>query len=157
MIEAPITRRNLLAVGGAALATAAVPGAARAASRPDWFDRDALEARVGETFVMREEGRSTALRLKSVRDLAGTTHRGRSLRGRSDAFVLTFKPVSSAPAGDATATFSHRKLGATQLFAMAGTATYTVIVNRSAPLGAGRRLSGAAVRMRRRRKRARRR
>lgn len=163
MIDDPqLTRRRLLAFGGAALATAAVPGTARAATggpRPSWADRDALAARVGDTFVMRsDDGSSVAVRLKSVRDLPGTTVRGRSLKGRADAFVLTFKPVSATPAGQSTRTFEHPRLGSTQLFAVAGDSTYTVVVNRSVRIGTANRWSSAAVRMnRKRRRRARRR
>ena len=163
MIDDPqLTRRRLLAFGGAAVATAAVPGTARAASRaarPSWADRDALAARVGDSFVMRsDDGSSVAVRLQSVRDLPGTTPRGRSLKRHAQAYALTFKPVSAAPSGQATRTFSHPQLGSTQLFAVAGDATYTVVVNRSVRLGTANRWSAAAVRMNnKRRRRARRR
>lgn len=160
MTDAKLTRRRALAFGGAALAGAVVPstasGARARAARPSWADREALAARVGETFVLHGDEGAVAVRLKSVRDLAGTTPRGRSLKGRSDAYLLTFKPVSGSPAGQATRVFEHPRLGRTQLFAVAGDTTYTVVVNRSVGLSAANRWSGAAVRMNRRRRRRRR-
>ena len=157
-----LTRRRLLAAGGAAVATAAVPSTARAARKPvpSWQDREALTACVGETFVMRgADGSSVATQLKAVRDVLGTTARGRSLKGRADAYLLVFKPVSGTPAGEGIRTFSHQRLGSTQLFAIATDTTYEVLVNRSFPLGTANRWSQAAVRMRRkpRKPRARRR
>ena len=131
-----ITRRRLLGIGGAAAATLALPGAARAAgkapvTRASWLERASFTRRVGQTFTATgPDGRSVPLVLKSVGDLSGKTSRGRTLTGRNDAFALTFKSSGSLPE-QGVLKFSHAQLGSAQLFAVPGTTTLSVVVNRS--------------------------
>ncbi len=156
-----LSRRHFLVLGGAAATTVAVPGVARGATRAraakftSWLDRRTFSGRVGETFAVRgDDGVSVAVRLTKVSNLRGTTPRGRSLKRRADAFMLTFTPVSGAPVGGGeTRAITHPELGSTQLFAAAGETTYTVVVNCSVPLGTASRWSSRAVRMGKRKSR----
>jgi hypothetical protein len=139
MIEAkPFTRRRLLAFGGAAAATAILPGGvARAAGRrvaasTNWLDRATFTARIGQSFTMTRNGGGTVgLTLLAVSDLAGKTSKNRTLAGRADAFMLTFKRAGGGLVEQGTRTFRHAQLGSRQLFVVPGTSTYTVIVNHS--------------------------
>ena len=134
-----LTRRRLLAFGGAAAATAMLPGGvARAAGRPtakastNWLERGAFSSRVGQPFSMAREGGGTiALTLSKVSDLQGRTSKGKSLAGRNDSFMLTFKGAGSATAPQGIRSLSHKQLGSKSLFVVPGAGAYSVLVNRS--------------------------
>ena len=128
MIEdRPITRRRLIALGGAATAVASVPGflvPARAAAAEGWLSRASYTGRIGETFYMSLPGGARAgLRLSAV-------------TGDDKAFDLVFAPTSATLHPQATRTFTHAALGRTDLFAVPFKAPktslkYVVSVNRS--------------------------
>jgi hypothetical protein len=135
-----ITRRRLLTYGGAATVTAMLPaGVARAAGKPaasaatstNWLERGAFSSRVGQRFSMATPSGAVALTLAKVSDLNGKTSKGKSLAGRNDAFLLTFKGAGSATAESAARVLSHAQLGSKSLFVVPGSGVYTVLVNRS--------------------------
>lgn len=137
-----LTRRRLLAFGGAAAATAILPGGvARAAGRPaapastsgstNWLERGAFSSRVGQPFKMASASGAVALTLTKVSDLDGKTSKGKPLAGRNDSFLLTFKGAGTATAQQGVRQLSHAQLGSRSLFVVPGTGIYTVLVNRS--------------------------
>ena len=122
-----ITRRQLIAMGGAATAAASVPALlmpARAAAAEAWLSRASYTGRIGETFYMTlDNGLRFGLKLASV-------------TGTDDAFTLVFQPTSSVMHAQATRTFTHAVLGKTQFFvvplkAPGTTLKYVVSINRS--------------------------
>lgn len=123
----PITRRRLIALGGAATAVASVPGflvPARAAAAETWLSRATYTGRIGETFYMKlASGARFGLRLAEV-------------TGDENAFNLVFTPTSSAVHAQSTRTFTHAGLGQTEFFVVPLKAPktslkYIVSVNRS--------------------------
>jgi len=123
----PVTRRRLIAMGGAATAIASVPSfllPSRAAAAGGWLTRTSYTGRIGETFYMSLPGGARAgLRLAAV-------------TGDDKAFDLLFSPTSATVHEQATRTFTHAALGSTQLFVVPmkppGTSLkYVVSVNRS--------------------------
>ena len=123
----PITRRRLIAMGGAATAVASVPGflmPARAAAAETWFTRASYSGRVGETFYMSLAGGGRAgLKLAAV-------------TGTDDAFDLVFAPTSSTEHAQSTRTFTHAVLGRNDFFVMPfktpkSPLKYGVSINRS--------------------------
>ena len=133
-----LTRRRLLATGASGAAALYLPRAAAAAGKTDpWLDRATYRRRVGETFMLRrDDGHLLKLHLARVRNLSGRTRRGRAQAGRSDSFMLVFKPVRGTAVEQGTFYLSHRALGRTQLFVVptvnaVGGTRYVVIVNRA--------------------------
>jgi hypothetical protein len=136
-----ITRRRLLAAGGAASVGAIValqPQLAKAAvaagaSDPAYLRRASYVPLVGQGFRVSWWGGSATLTLAGVADLSA-----RELRGRDDAFALEFAAPASAPLQHETGplSLSHPRLGGFDLFvapvdAASGTQGYEAIVNRS--------------------------
>ena len=137
-----ITRRRLLAAGGAAGAAAVAtlnPQLAKAANavatfgEPAYLRRSSYPVLLGTDFTAVAPQRVT-FSLASVGDLeaAATVER---LRGRDDAFSLVFLGPSGLPAG--TRSFSHQFLCAFELFLSpidrpsGGQAAYEAVIDRS--------------------------
>ena len=129
MIEdTPITRRRLIALGGAATAVASVPGflmpaRAAAAAAEGWLTRASYTGRIGETFYASLPAGRFGLRLAAV-------------TGDDKAFDLVFSPTSATVHPQATRTFTHAGLGRTEFFVVPFKAPktslkYVVSINRS--------------------------
>lgn len=125
--DRPITRRNLIAFGGGALAAASVPGLAmpgRAAAATNWLARSTYASRIGEAFYMRVAGGGkVGMRLVRV-------------TGDDKRFDLVFAPATSVAHEQATREISHPQLGSTLLFVVPfktprTTLRFIVSVNRS--------------------------
>jgi hypothetical protein len=119
-----LTRRSLLAGGGAAALAFALPAAATAVrSTRSHLRRSTYSGLVGQRFAV--QGTSAAIALTAVSDL--TAHQ----RGSEDAFALRFH----APAGVRLAdvpTLRHARLGSFALFLTPGAGqSYTAVVNRT--------------------------
>lgn len=123
-----VTRRRLLATGGAAGAAAAFGGlkpfTARAADPavPDYLGRSSYAALSTPLFAV---GATTA-KLEAISDIQGD-----NLAGSEDAFSLTFS--AQAPIEPAIQSFSHPDLGDFEFFIapVEGNGRYEVVVNRS--------------------------
>jgi hypothetical protein len=139
-LVAPITRRRLLAWGAtAAAATTVAPllMAPGAVGRESWLRRGSYENHVGEYFrAGLGDGRTVSLRLEAVRDLIGTTPKGRSLAGHDDAFLLELRGPDTPRLPQGVSELRHSALGRRHLFvvpdgpARDGSA-YAVVVNRA--------------------------
>jgi hypothetical protein len=129
-----ITRRRLIATGGAAGAAAVVgfrpwdPAPAHAADgdTPPWLRRASYLALSSPNFSSSRLGTRADLELVTVGDLSDP-----KLANRDDAFVLTFKSATTFPSG--TRTVAHDDLGVFDLFVapVEGNDGYEAIVNRS--------------------------
>src|SRR4051794_18198143 len=122
-----VTRRRLLATGGAAGAAAAfgglrLPASASAADQgvPDYLVRSPYLALSTPNFAVA----TTSAKLTAVTDLPG-------LEGSEDAFSLTFSPA--APIEPGIQAFSHPDLGQFEFFIapVERSGAYEVVVNRS--------------------------
>jgi hypothetical protein len=120
-----VTRRRLLATGGAAGAAAAFgrfPAVAGAADQavPDYLGRSSYLALSTPTFAVG----TTSAKLEAVGDLL-------DLPGSEDAFSLIFS--AAAPIEPAIQSFSHPDLGQFEFFVapIEGRGLYEVVVNRS--------------------------
>jgi hypothetical protein len=135
-----VTRRQLLAWGAVAGAAAALRGLVAApvsVARESWLRRATYTGRVGESFhAVRGSGKTVALRLVAVEDLAGSTPSGESLAGRDDAFLLELLGPRTPELTQGIVELRHRALGRTELFivpqAPGGSRNaYAVVVNRA--------------------------
>jgi hypothetical protein len=137
-----LTRRRLLAAGGASGAAAMValnPALARAANAvaadPAYLRRSSYAGLVGQGFAVDWWGSSDVLTLVAVNDLT-------DLSGRDDAFSLTFSGAPSVRPGNDAIALSNRSVGKFDLFvapvdAAGTTQLFEAVVNRS--VGANRR------------------
>src|SRR4051812_14047269 len=129
-----ITRRRLLATGGAAGAAAVVglrpwdPAAAKAADAdtPAYLRRSSYLRLSSPDFGSSRLGQGAGLKLVSVSDLSDP-----KLANSEDAFALTFTSDTAFEAG--TRRFAHPDLGVFELFIapVEGHGSYEAIVNRS--------------------------
>jgi hypothetical protein len=137
-----ITRRRLLATGGAAGAAAVVgfrpwdPASAHAATASDspaYLRRASYQALSTPDFNTSRLGQSAGVKLMSVADL-GAADVDKKLVNNDDAFSLAF--TSDTPFEAGTRTFAHPDLGVFDLFVapVEGRGGYEVIVNRSVGL-----------------------
>jgi hypothetical protein len=132
-----MTRRRLLATGGAAGAAAVVgfqpwsPAAAQAADgdTPAYLRRASYLALSTPDFSTSRLGAGAGLKLVSVADLSDP-----KLAGRDDAFALTF--TSDTPFESGTRSMAHRDFGVFELFLapVEGNGSYEAIINRSVGL-----------------------
>jgi hypothetical protein len=132
-----LTRRRLLATGGAAGAAAmigfqpwspATAVAAPASDVPMYLRRSAYLTPSTVEFIASGEGHVSTLTLTGIRDLPGDP----KLVGSEDAFALEFSGPSALQGG--IDTFTHPDLGNFELFVSpvdAGGTAYEVVVNRS--------------------------
>jgi hypothetical protein len=124
-----VTRRRLLATGGAAGAAAAFGGlrpltaSAAEPSVPDYLGRSSYAHLSAPTFAVG----TTTLTLEQVADLGGDP----KLAGSEDAFSLLFS--AAAPLQPAIQAFSHPDLGQFEFFIapVERSGMYEVVVNRS--------------------------
>jgi hypothetical protein len=132
-----LTRRRLLATGGASAAAAAIalnPRIAAAATAvavdPPYLRRASYAGLVGERFLVDSWGSSSALTLIAVSDIGAG-----DLAGRDDAFSLTFSGDPALALGNGAVPLRNGKLGRFQLFVgrvdPAGEAHFEAVVNRS--------------------------
>lgn len=134
--QGPVTRRSLLASGGAAALALALPGVGEAAvrkarrvRRPSHLRRSSYHSLVGQRF--RVEGSSTRLRLVAVKDLT------RRQRGSENSFSLTFQaPRRARLLRNQVPTLHHPRLGSFQLLLSPGMASgsgqpYVAVINRT--------------------------
>jgi hypothetical protein len=129
-----MTRRRLLATGGAAGAAAVVgfqpwsPAEAKAAAwdTPAYLRRSSYLALSTPDFGTSRLGQGAGLKLVSVADLADS-----KLVNSEDAFALTFTSDTEFEAG--TRSIAHPDLGVFELFIapVEGNGSYEAIVNRS--------------------------
>jgi hypothetical protein len=132
-----MTRRRLLATGGAAGAAAVVgfqpwsPANAQAADddTPAYLKRASYLALSSPDFSTSRLGAGAGLKLVSVDDLSDP-----KLAGRDDAFVLTFRSDTSFESG--TRSIAHKDFGVFELFLVpvGGNGNYEAIINRSVGL-----------------------
>jgi hypothetical protein len=160
--DAALTRRGLLAAGGAALATVALADAARIAAVaaqlagaragtgtgaaldtgvPAHLRRSTFTGLVGDRFELAAAGRRVTGRLIAVDELG----RGAdpSAGPREDAFAVVFHSDGRARLRDDTMTVSHAALGAFPLFISRSGAgrdgqDYVAIINRVSPYSGDR-------------------
>jgi hypothetical protein len=141
--DAALTRRALLAAGGAALATVALADAGRIAAVaarlaspgpspsaaagaglatggvPAHLRRSTFAGLVGDRFDLTAAGRRVTSRLIAVDDLrrrGGAGAPAPAPAPREDAFALVFRSDSGTRLTDDTMTVSHAELGAFPLF-----------------------------------------
>lgn len=137
-----MTRRRLLATGGAAGAAAVVgfrpwdpasAGAATASDSPAYLRRASYQALSTPDFNTSRLGQSAGMKLMSVADL-GAADVDAKLVNSDDAFALTF--TTDTPFESGTRSFAHPDLGVFELFVapVEGQGSYEVIVNRSVGL-----------------------
>jgi hypothetical protein len=134
-----LTRRQLLAWGaavGAATTLGGLVAAPISVGRESWLRRATFAGRVGDRFhAVLADGRTVALRLAAVEDLAASTARGTSLAGRDDAFLLEFRGPHAPGLDQGVYELRHGALGAGQFFLVPqapgdGGQSYAVVVNR---------------------------
>jgi hypothetical protein len=135
-----VTRRRLLATGGAAGAAAALgfrpwgPPAAAAATTPGDTPRYLLRSSYlnlsTPDFGTSRLGTAAGLKLEAVSDL-NAMGADKKLAGSEDAFALAFS--SDTPVESGTRSFAHPDLGVFELFLspIEGHGLYEVVVNRS--------------------------
>jgi hypothetical protein len=133
-----MTRRRLLATGGAAGAAAVVgfqpwsPAAAKAAAgdSPAYLRRSSYLALSSPDFSTSRLGQLAGVKLASVADL-GAADVDKALVNNDDAFALMFTSDTAFEAG--TRTFAHPDFGVFELFIapVEGRGSYEVIVNRT--------------------------
>jgi hypothetical protein len=116
---------------------------AAATATPGYLTRSGYAGLEGTSFTVEAEGGPVALRLESVKDVAGARV-SRALAGSEDSFALTFSGPSADPLDSGIHTLSHPQLGSFELFASpvddpdAGR-RYEIVVDRSLPETVARR------------------
>ena len=133
-----MTRRHLVLAGGvagAALYLGGLPSSAAAADAPAYLSRASYARRTGARFSAKTVGgRTVTLRLTAVTDLVRARTEP-ALRGRDDAFALTFSGASADVLGSGIRRLNHPALGWFSVFITpVGPATtvqaYEVVVDR---------------------------
>ncbi|HWH11844.1 MAG TPA: hypothetical protein VG165_12005 [Solirubrobacteraceae bacterium] len=156
--NAEITRRGLLAAGGAAVVGLALAEGSRLADLaggftspavPAYLRRSTFSPLVGERFVLSAAGRRAVVSLVAVDDLAAGG-RTASVAGRDDAFALIFHAPAGARIDQDVMTVSHPGIGRFPLLVSpSGTGhhgqDYAAIINRAGPPPHTRRTRARAL------------
>jgi uncharacterized protein DUF6916 len=147
-LDPEITRRGLLAAGGAAVVGLAlaelshVSGVAgvlgsRDAGAPAYLRRSSFVPLVGDRFVLQSADRRAAVRLTGVNDLGVIAAAG-AQAGLDDAFALAFHGSPGTRLDQNVMTLSHSGLGSFKLLVSpSGTGhhgqDYSAVINRATP------------------------